>query len=104
MPDLGWVTVCLIRLVGVRELWPNRVLPAIVAALAARLIYVSFAHGPTSVLVVFGLTVGLLPTLYFMATHAVGLVYGLLGREPETMTGWFETGWQVGVARSHKAS
>jgi hypothetical protein len=78
------------------DLWPNRVLPGILTVVLARLIYVAFAQGPTSVLIVFGLALGLLPTLYFLAVHVVGFVYGFLGREPSTKTTWFEAGWTKG--------
>jgi hypothetical protein len=66
----------------------------------ARLIYVSFAQGRISVLIVFGLAIGLLPTLYFLAVHAVGFIYGLLGREPAEKTTWFDAGWRAGISRA----
>jgi hypothetical protein len=81
--------------------WSKRILPAAAAVVAARLIYASFAQGRISVLIVFGLAIGLLPTLYFLAAHAVGYAYGVLGREPSEMTLWFETGWQVGIRRAN---
>ena len=84
---------------AMRNWWPNRLLPALVATVAARIIYVAFAQGRISVLVVFGVVIGGLPTLYFMAVHAVGFVYALLGREPATKSRWFEVGWRAGVIR-----
>ena len=80
--------------------WPNRILPAIVAVVAARLLYVTFAGGPDAVLIAFGAVMGGLPTLYFLSVHAVGFVYGLLGLEPSEKTRWFEVGWRAGLARS----
>ena len=79
--------------------WPNRILPAIVAVVAARLIYVSFAQGPTSILIVFGAVMAGLPTLYLLAAHAIGFVYSLAGREPVRMTRWFGNGWLLASAR-----
>jgi hypothetical protein len=87
------------RLVLVSAWWSNRLLPAVAAVVAARLIYLSFGQGRISVLIVFGLAVGLLPTLYFLAVHTVGFVYGMLGREPSRMTSWFKAGWRVGSRR-----
>lgn len=81
----------------VRVWWPNRILPAIVAAIAGRLLYVAFSGGPDAVLIAFGAVVGGLPTLYFLAVHAVGFVYGLLGREPSEKSRWFEVGWRAGL-------
>ncbi len=80
-------------------LWANRVLPGLFAIILARLFYVAFAQGPTSVLIVFGLSIGLLPTLYHFVVHAVGFVYGWLGRRTPTMTKWFEVGWTKGSLR-----
>ena len=85
-------------------LWPNRVLPGILAIVLARLLYVAFAQGPTSVLIVLGLSIGLLPTLYFFAAQAVGFVYGWLGRRTSTMTQWFEVGWTKGSLRSWRTN
>jgi hypothetical protein len=79
--------------------WANRVLPGVLAIVLARLFYVAFAQGPASLLVVFGLSIGLLPTLYLLAVHAVGFVYGMLGREPSTMNRWFEAAWRRGSHR-----
>jgi hypothetical protein len=84
--------------------WPNRVLPGILAIALARLFYVAFAQGPISVLIVFGLSIGLLPTLYFLAVHGVGFVFGLMGRRPSTMTKWFESGWTKGTLRPWRAN
>ena len=91
------------RLLGMSRWWPNRLLPAIAAVVAARLIYVSFAQGRISVLIVGGLVIGLLPTLYFLAVHTVGFIYGLLGREPADKTRWFDEGWRFGVSRAGEA-
>jgi len=83
--------------------WPNRVLPAIIAVVAARVIYVTFAPGPTSVLIAFGAVMAGLPTLYFLAVHAVGFAYGLMGHEPDEMTRWFEDGWRLGRTQSRRS-
>jgi hypothetical protein len=80
--------------------WPSRILPAALAVIAARLVYATFAQGRISVLIVFGLVIGGLPTLYFLAVHAIGFIYGLLGREPTEKTRWFENGWQAGVSQA----
>ena len=82
----------------------KRVMPGILTIVLARLLYAAFAQGPTSVLIVFGLAIGLLPTLYFSAVNAIGFVYGLLGREPLAMTKWFEAGWTKGTLRPRRAS
>lgn len=83
--------------------WPNRILPAVLAVVAARLIYVTFAQGPTSVLIVFGAVMAGLPTLYFLAAHVIGFVYGLAGKEPTRMTTWFSNAWLLGSARSWRS-
>ena len=80
--------------------WPNYILPAIVTAVIARVVYVTFAQGATSVLIVFGAVLGGLPVLYYLAVHGVGFGYGLLGREPSRKTGWFEVGWSAGLRRT----
>jgi hypothetical protein len=88
------------RIGHVRDWWPNRILPAIVAVVAARLLYVTFSGGPNAALIAFGAVVGGLPALYFLAVHAVGFGYGLLGREPSEKTRWFEVGWHAGLTRA----
>jgi len=86
------------------RLWPNRLLPGILAVVIARLTYVWFAQGPTSVLIVFGFVFGLLPTLYVVAVHAVGFAYGLLDREASASTSWFAAGWNAGRLRSWRTN
>ena len=83
---------------SVMDRWPNFVLPAIMAVLAVRLlyVYVSKATSP-QVLIVFIRVIVLLPGLIYLAAHAVGFSYDLFGVEPSRQTRAFNTGWETGI-------